>query len=331
MNIEGMEYTVGATWGPLEVADSFVVRDNKTGTGAGEAKLYVGARQELSLREHFGAKYFIASCIMLRDEVLNFLNSARSEYDNPSQNYLYVSKLSENWLRRFNLVSNLPQTISFEVSEQKAGGSRRCYVKGSGFFELLRELPLPRLAQITFTKLIDSYGKEIQLVRLLPISGERQTSDREDAELVLVRLLENNQELDELTRNQLVKARVGQGLYRENLLASCGALCPITGIEDVNLLVASHIKPWRDASNIERLDSQNGFILSPLWDKLFDSGLISFDDEGHLLVSTNLDSRTMRMIGLVPGSLCRKLPIGGEGNSRRRIYLGYHRDKVFLG
>ena len=54
MNIDGTEFTVGATWGPLEVADSFVVRENKIGAGAGEAKLYVGSRQDLSLRAYFG-------------------------------------------------------------------------------------------------------------------------------------------------------------------------------------------------------------------------------------------------------------------------------------
>jgi putative restriction endonuclease len=331
MNIEGTEFTLGATWGPLEVADSFVVRENKVGAGAGEAKLYVGPRQESSLRVHFGSKYFSASCIMLRDEVLSFLNAVRSEYDNPSQNYSHPDKLSANWLDRYSLASKLPQVISFDVTEQKAGGSRRCYVKGSGHFELLRELPLPRLAQITFTKLTDSHGKEIQLVRLHQILNAQTTLDREDAELVLVRLLQDDQELDDLTRDQLIKARVGQGVYRKNLLTSCGATCPMTGIDDENLLVASHIKPWRDANNGERLDSQNGFILSPLWDKLFDSGLISFDDQGHLLVSKNLDNRIIRMIGLVPGSLYRKLPVGGDENVGRRTYLAYHRDSVFLG
>jgi hypothetical protein len=329
MNIDGTEFAVGPTWGPLEVADSFVVRENKIGAGAGEAKLYVGSRQDLSLRAYFGSELFSASCIMLRDEVLSFLNAARGEYDNPSQDYVHRSKLSANWRRRLSRASKLPQVISFDVMEQTAGGSRS-YVKGSGHFELLRELPLPRLAKITFTKLTDSEGNELQLVRLHQISNAQTTSDREDAELVLVRLLEVDQRLDDLTRDQLIKARVGQGLYRANLLASCGSICPMTGIEDEHLLVASHIKPWRDASNSERLDPQNGFVLSPLWDKLFDSGLISFDDQSHLLVSKRLDNRTTRMIGLVPGSLYRKLPLGGVENADRRSYLDHHREHVFL-
>ena len=64
MNIAGTNYSIGRTWGPVAIPDSFVLPENKIGAGSGEAKLYIGPRNDEKLREHFGAKYFTASCVM---------------------------------------------------------------------------------------------------------------------------------------------------------------------------------------------------------------------------------------------------------------------------
>ncbi|WP_343739596.1 HNH endonuclease signature motif containing protein [Delftia tsuruhatensis] len=83
---------------------------------------------------------------------------------------------------------------------------------------------------------------------------------------------------------QLVKARRGQGIYRTNLL-QIEKRCRLTGISDPRLLVASHIKPWKDSTNDERLDGHNGLLLSPHVDRLFDRHLISFTDEGQIITA----------------------------------------------
>ena len=90
--------------------------------------------------------------------------------------------------------------------------------------------------------------------------------------------------IDETEKEQLVKSRRGQGKFRENV-QECEVHCRITGVSDARFLIASHIKPWRSSTNQERLDGQNGLLLTPNLDALFDRGSISFDDAGALLIS----------------------------------------------
>jgi len=62
----------------------------------------------------------------------------------------------------------------------------------------------------------------------------------------------------------------------------------MTGVSDKRLLRASHIKPWRESSNFERLDGANGIMLSPHVDALFDLGLMSFEDDGQALIRNDV-------------------------------------------
>ena len=89
--------------------------------------------------------------------------------------------------------------------------------------------------------------------------------------------------IPETQRVQLAKARIGQGLFRKRVLL-VDPSCRVTGVDDQRLLVASHIKPWRDASNAERINGYNGIMLSPHVDALFDEYLISFENEVKILV-----------------------------------------------
>ncbi|MGN6512647.1 MAG: HNH endonuclease, partial [Lysobacteraceae bacterium] len=88
-------------------------------------------------------------------------------------------------------------------------------------------------------------------------------------------------------RLQLAKARVGQGLFRKRVML-LEPHCRVTGVEDPRLLIASHIKPWRDSSNAERINGYNGIMLSPHVDALFDEQLISFENDGRMLVHPSL-------------------------------------------
>jgi putative restriction endonuclease len=84
--------------------------------------------------------------------------------------------------------------------------------------------------------------------------------------------------------SELIKARIGQGAFRAKLIVLWGS-CAVTGYKDLNLLVASHIKPWSVSSNSERLDVYNGLLLVPNLDKAFDSGFISFKESGEIMIS----------------------------------------------
>ncbi|WKZ75343.1 MAG: HNH endonuclease signature motif containing protein [Vicingaceae bacterium] len=118
--------------------------------------------------------------------------------------------------------------------------------------------------------------------------------------------------------------RIGQEKFRRSLLDEI-SFCPITGITDRRILTASHIKPWRVSNNNERLDRNNGFIFSPTIDKLFDIGLITFENNKALLVSKSLDKSNIISVGIEPKRIYEKLPV-----ENRVQYLEYHRNFIFL-
>jgi hypothetical protein len=113
-----------------------------------------------------------------------------------------------------------------------------------------------------------------------------------DAENVIeilddIHKIEGDVAIPETQRLQLAKARIGQGLFRKRVML-VDPRCRVTGVEDPRLLIASHIKPWRDASNADRINGYNGIMLSPHVDALFDERLISFEDDGRMLVHPSL-------------------------------------------
>lgn len=132
-------------------------------------------------------------------------------------------------------------------------------------------------------------------------------------------------DLSETTRRQVVDARRGQGVFRQNVsrLESC---CRITGTDNPGLLIASHIKPWRACSSAaERLDGNNGFLFAPHVDRLFDRGLISIGIDGRVLVSRRIGMNDLTRLGLP------NLPDAniGEVTPRQAQYIAYHRENEF--
>lgn len=121
-----------------------------------------------------------------------------------------------------------------------------------------------------------------------------------------------------------VKIRVGQADYREDLFSLwCGA-CAVTGLSAPALLRASHAKPWRDATDEERLDPYNGFPLCIPLDALFDAGWITFDDEGAIMISPALDSAAVSVFALDSSQRLLRVP-----DPRHLPYLAWHRVNVF--
>ena len=121
------------------------------------------------------------------------------------------------------------------------------------------------------------------------------------------------------------KARIGQGQFRKNLLREFNKTCPITRIDDQKLLIAAHIKPWSHSDDEEKLNSKNGILLSPLFDKLFDKdvGLISFTCDKRILLSKKLKKNADR-IGIKHGQFIPNLKTQGRGD-----FLLYHEEFIF--
>ncbi len=126
-------------------------------------------------------------------------------------------------------------------------------------------------------------------------------------------------------RDQQVKARRGQSLFRFRVFQIESA-CRLTGVTNPDLLIASHIKPWRLCETThERLDGANGLLLTPHVDRLFDRGLIAFSDAGAVLRSPALPAGDIARLGLAEA--CNRN--AGAFSERQRSYLAWHREAVF--
>jgi putative restriction endonuclease len=128
-----------------------------------------------------------------------------------------------------------------------------------------------------------------------------------------------NDQIPETQKEQLIKARIGQGLFRQRL-ENIENKCRLTGITDKRLLIASHIKPWRDSDNNEKLDGYNGLLLSPHVDRLFDRGWMSFADHGKILCANDEIRKAVIRWNLNPDMNV------GLFKSAQKCYLKYHRD-----
>lgn len=126
----------------------------------------------------------------------------------------------------------------------------------------------------------------------------------------------------ETEREYLRAARLGQGKFRKDLLRKHFSRCPLTGITNPELLIASHIKPWNVCANFERLDPANGILLSPIIDRLFDRGLITFTNEGTILISPKLSSSDAELC-------CLHAADRLQLSEKNKQYLAYHREMQF--
>ena len=127
-------------------------------------------------------------------------------------------------------------------------------------------------------------------------------------------------------RETIVQSRVGQGIFRKKLFEKYEGHCIVTGISDKRLLLASHIRPWSVSTNEQRLSSENGLLLSPLYDRLFDVGLITFDDDGRIVSSKELDNRNIDLL-----NIDRKCKHELKASAEFLDNLRYHQNVVFLG
>lgn len=128
--------------------------------------------------------------------------------------------------------------------------------------------------------------------------------------------------LPAVEREAIVKARIGQGRFRQSLLDYWGQ-CAVTGCGEKTLLVASHIKPWSKATIQEKLSRENGLLLSPSLDLCFDSGLISFLDDGQIIISASFNIKDAQAVGVHAGMCLSKVEDG------HKPYLAYHREHIF--
>jgi predicted restriction endonuclease len=131
-----------------------------------------------------------------------------------------------------------------------------------------------------------------------------------------VEKITNDQTLTVLERESIILSRIGQGQFREDLIKLWNS-CAISKFDDTRFLIASHIKPWKKSDNKEKIDKYNGLLLLPTYDKLFDLGFISFDDNGKILISKFLNNADKLGID-------SNIVINIKNENKK--YLKYHRE-----
>lgn len=329
MKIDNQKFSLVDTLNSsITVPDCFVKQGSKIGGGNGEAKLYIAPKSVMY--PFFGNVGFHAKCFLLKSDLVVYMNALHSEYIHPSQAYRAADKMPRLWKERMEKIAKLPEVIEFTVHSQDQISGDRGYVNSKDVgYQLIREISLPLVSYISVMQLTDTSGATIYYWKLF--ADFEAISDKRDA-LVFTYGKKTGQPdpkavVKENTRQaEMRRARQGQGLYRDRLLSEC-PFCPITMINDERLLIASHIKPWAVSNNKEKLDHKNGFILSPLYDRLFDRGFMTFTKERKIRLSNWLSPANKKRLGIVDGQFVQMLPLDDE----RQTYLEFHRSTVFKG
>jgi predicted restriction endonuclease len=135
--------------------------------------------------------------------------------------------------------------------------------------------------------------------------------------------IKNDKKIPITEKQNLTLSRIGQGKFRNELINYWSG-CSVSKLDKVNLLVASHIKPWRESNNFERLDVFNGLLLLPNYDKLFDKGYINFDDKGKIRISKFLNSNDLKVLNV--NSEIKLVNI----ENKHKEYLEYHNENCFI-
>ncbi|HID0816085.1 HNH endonuclease [Clostridium botulinum] len=128
-------------------------------------------------------------------------------------------------------------------------------------------------------------------------------------------------EIEATSKKVVTEQRIGQGVFKDKL-KEIYKKCLLCDINNMRLLRASHIKDWASANDFERIDFYNGFLLCPNHDSVFNDGFITFSDKGELMISDELDEKTVKELDLKKEISVKIF----EGNKK---YLKYHREVIF--
>lgn len=185
----------------------------------------------------------------------------------------------------------------------------------------LTEVPIA-LAEL----LVGLIGQEVAPIAAAANAVKPVAADDLDLwERRLERQLSEDFTVPDTERQAIIRARIGQGLFKERV-AKIETRCRITGVENPVHLIASHCKPWRDASNEERLNGENGLLLTPSIDHLFDRGFIGFEDNGKLLISPVAHGPSLQRMGI---DTTAAVNVGGFTSGQKQ-FLDFHRNAVLL-
>ena len=219
-------------------------------------------------------------------------------------------------IRPRNMLGEIGQLIGMKHSPLGPDGNGRQAVYLAAISDLLANLIRRAVGIKAEPPHVEERGKSNDVEIELPGVEEWERIERQRIE---------NSTIPETERVALIRARLGQGRFKENV-SRIETFCRLTRVSNPVHLIASHIKPWRESSNEERLAGGNGLLLTPSIDHLFDRGFISFEDSGEALISPVSDLDSLSRMGVNTETPAR---VGGF-NSDQLYFLKHHRTSIFL-
>ena len=318
----------------VSIADSWVVPSNKTGTGNGEAKIYVGQRPSKTYKNFFGPTGFRLRCRFRQSDLLRFMDEMKVEYWYPTFPYRESEKLRELWVERRTEIENFGgEFIHFNADEQHQLEGPRGYINSEDDnYQLIRTLPLPGTSILKIVKLEEN-GETIFEFRLMP-DFDGSTHRSVENEIIMGSQEDALRRANELipppatTIERIVRTRVGQQKFKKGVMMQCDGTCAFTLVRDEGLLIAGHIRPWSKSDDIQKLDPQNGLVFTPTYDRLFNNGLITFTDSRALMISPLVSRETATRLHIAP-NMEVDIPLLGASNAKRREYMDFHREYEF--
>ena len=210
-------------------------------------------------------------------------------------------------LKRTRLIweNDLQKQLLLKISEKSIG-------RASLVFEYISE---------NYYKLsIDLLNTDDE-IKLIEVEDEQFVEEEVLNQLLGVTTNDLFNAIEETEKLTYIKARIGHSKLKEILVKKDGC-CKICGLSDERFLIASHIKPWSKSTNQERLDLNNVFLLCPHHDSAFDKGYITFDQDGMILISSELTLETRLLLNL---NAEKKI----ELTEKQKEYMRWHKENIF--
>lgn len=318
MNIQGEDYSVIDVYNnSITLPDSFAAQCNKFGKGHGEAKLYVGTKTQMNA--FFGKD---VNCFVLKNDFINYRNSLQSAKTVLSAIYKKSKSNNKSFISILNfidnLINNMKEKETFTVKLKNELKGNRGYInsitnsKSNGYY-FLRACCIPFVSFIRILKLQHKKTGHICFyIKLFPSFDE------------MYQQIQYIKKYGKRTSVNYGSTRNGQNKYKKELIELFDK-CPFTQMEDERLLIASHIQPFASCNKQQKYDIDNGLLLSPLYDKLFDRGFITFNQQGVLRKTIWLSQKEWEKIPLDYSILDLHL------TPQRKEYMKFHEEHVFLG
>ena len=318
MKIQGIDYELlGVFNNSITLPDSFTIQTNKFGKGHGEAKLYVGSKNQMI--SFFGND---TDCFVLKEDFVKYQQSLISAQSVLSAIYRKSISKNKNFASILNNIDSIINEMQiqefFNIKLMNGLQGPRGYINSrkqtlTGGYYYLRACCIPFVSFIRVLKLKEVLsGKICFYIKLFPNFDEMYQ------QVQYIKKYGKKNLIDQ-TRN-----RPGQTKYKRELVQLFNE-CPFTHIKDERLLVASHIRPFASCDKSQKYDVENGLLLSPLYDKLFDRGFITFDQQGHIKTTIWLSPSEWNHIPL--DYSIQNLHL----TPQRKEYLQFHETHVFLG